>query len=115
MLPAVKFGVDWLLYAEGPVFDHAQFGILVLPSYSDPYWKQPEHERQAPKKSWHSFFGTNRVLTRVFKSLVLVYVEIPPPTAFDAKGEPAGGLSGVLKQYKIREVMVKRYSTNRNR
>lgn len=59
--------------------------------------------------------GVNRVLSKVFKSLVLVYVDIPPPSAFDENGDPAAGLADLLKRYRIREQMVKRWSSNRNR
>lgn len=109
----IKFGVDWLLYYRGPVFDHAEYGLLILPSYSDPYWKAMGKE--APRKSWHWFMGVNRVLSKVFKRLVLVYVEIPPPTAFLEDGTPRDGMGDLLKSYKMREVMVKRWSSNRNR
>ncbi|KUI54733.1 putative tRNA-splicing endonuclease subunit tsp-2 [Cytospora mali] len=109
----IKFGVDWLLYYRGPVFDHAEYGLLVLPSYSDPYWKATGKE--APRKSWHWFMGVNRVLSKVFKRLVLVYVDIPPPTAFLEDGNPKDGMVELLKRYKVREVMVKRWSSNRNR
>ncbi|CAN8096242.1 unnamed protein product [Discula destructiva] len=109
--PGVKFGVDWLLYNRGPVFDHAEYGLLVLPSYSHPYWKA--EGRQGARKSWHWLMGVNRVLSKVFKSLVLVYVDVPPPTAFSESSEI--GLLGALKQYRIREQMVKRWSSNRNR
>lgn len=106
-------GVPGLLYNRGPVFDHAEYGLLVLPSYADPYWTADG--RQQPHKSWHWLMGVNRVLSKVFKSLVLVYVDIPPPTSFHDDGEPKLGVADLLKQYKIREQMVKRWSSNRNR
>lgn len=109
----IKFGVDWLLYYRGPVFDHAEYGVVVLPSYSDPYWTAVGKE--APRRSWHWFMGVNRVLSKVFKRLVLVYVDIPPPTAFEEDGDPKDGMVGLLKRYKVREVMIKRWSSNRNR
>lgn len=102
-----------LLYNRGPVFDHAEFGILVLPSYSDPYWKADG--RQPPRRSWHWLMGVNRVLSKVFKSLVVVYVDVPPSTAFDEDGASRTGMADLLKQYKIQEIMVKRWSSNRNR
>lgn len=102
-----------LLYNRGPVFDHAEYGLLVLPSYSDPYWTT--EGRQAPRKSWHWFFGVNRVLSKVYKSLVLVYVDIPPPTAFSEEGHAQDGLAQLLQRFKIRECMAKRWSSNRNR
>ncbi|KAF9877061.1 tRNA-splicing endonuclease subunit [Colletotrichum karsti] len=108
----IKFGVDWLLYAKGPVFDHAEFGAIVLPSYSDRWWKDSDHE--LPRKTWHWLHGVVRVLSHVQKSLVLVYVDVPPPPQFDAAMKK-GGPAEVFKLYKIREVMVKRWSSNRNR
>lgn len=109
----IKFGVDWLLYTRGPVFDHAEYGVLVLPSYSDPYWKSMG--KQAPQKSWHWLMGVNRVLSKVYKSVLLVYVDVPPPTAFLEDGSPRDGLAELLKKYRIREQLVKRWSSNRNR
>ncbi|KAF6837999.1 tRNA intron endonuclease [Colletotrichum musicola] len=108
----IKFGVDWLLYAKGPVFDHAEFGAIILPSYSDQWWK--DSDRELPRKTWPWLHGVVRVLSHVQKSLVLVYVDVPPPPRFD-EALKKGGPALAFKQYKIREVMVKRWSSNRNR
>ncbi len=108
----VKFGVDFILYQRGPVFDHSEFGVMVMPSYSDALWE--EHEHEAPKKSWSWLMGVNRVLSHVLKALVLVYVDIPPPPVFD-EAMKQGGIAAALKKYAIREVMVRRFSINRNR
>ncbi|RSL89050.1 hypothetical protein CEP51_001388 [Fusarium floridanum] len=107
----IKFGVDWLLYTRGPVFDHAEFGLIVIPSYSDPQWK--ESGKQNPRKSWQWLHGTVRVLSHVTKSLVLVYVDVPPPSKFEEALDK--GIAEAFKMYKVREVMVKRWSSNRNR
>ncbi|KAH7165770.1 hypothetical protein EDB81DRAFT_264124 [Dactylonectria macrodidyma] len=107
----IKFGVDWLLYTRGPVFDHAEFGLIVIPSYSDPLWK--EMGKKTRQKSWQWLHATVRVLSHVTKSLVLVYVDIPPPSKFDEALEK--GFADVFELYKVREVMVKRWSSNRNR
>ncbi|GAO18527.1 hypothetical protein UVI_02054690 [Ustilaginoidea virens] len=107
----IKFGVDWLLYTRGPVFDHAEFGLIVLPSYSDSWWKASG--KRAPDRTWHWLHGVVRVLSHAIKSLVLVYVEIPPPPKYDAALET--GFAEALQLYKIREVTVKRWSSNRNR
>jgi tRNA-splicing endonuclease subunit Sen2 len=108
----IKFGVDWIIYQRGPVFDHSEFGIMVVPAYSDAAWEGREH--QEPKKSWSWLMGVNRVLSHVLKSLVLVYVDIPPPAVFDEEMQ-RGGIAAALKKYTIREVMVRRFSVNRNR
>ncbi|KAK4445744.1 hypothetical protein QBC34DRAFT_412608 [Podospora aff. communis PSN243] len=108
----IKFGVDYILYQRGPVFDHSEFGIMVLPSFSDKRWEKIEHE--SPKKSWSWLMGVNRVLSHVLKSMVLVYVDIPPPPVFE-EAMRHGGIAEALRKYTIREVMVRRFSVNRNR
>ncbi|KAK3685217.1 tRNA intron endonuclease [Podospora appendiculata] len=108
----IKFGVDFILYQRGPVFDHSEFGVIIMPSFSDPLWKEYEHE--APRKSWSWLMGVNRVLAHVLKGLVLVYVDIPPPPVFDEMVR-GGGIAAALKKFTIREVMVRRFSVNRNR
>ena len=108
----IKFGVDWIIYQRGPVFDHSEFGIMVMPAYTDPAWEGREH--QVDKRSWSWLMGVNRVLSHVLKSLVLVYVDIPSPEVFE-KEMRAGGIAAALKKYTIREVMVRRFSVNRNR
>ncbi|KAI5461599.1 hypothetical protein BGZ63DRAFT_357263 [Mariannaea sp. PMI_226] len=100
----IKFGVDWLLYTRGPVFDHAEFGLIVIPSYSDPLWAKTG--KQPAQKNWQWLHATIRVLSHVTKSLVLVYVDVPSPSKFDEALEK--GLVDVFELYKVREVMVKR-------
>ncbi|KAL6897644.1 hypothetical protein GGI43DRAFT_409521 [Trichoderma evansii] len=107
----IKFGVDWLLYTRGPVFDHAEFGLIVIPSYSDAWWKQ--QGRQGPRKPWSWLHSVVRVLSHVTKSLVLIYVDVPPPHKFEEALKD--GITEAMKLYRIREVMVKRWSSNRNR
>ncbi|KAM0270611.1 hypothetical protein ACHAQH_009395 [Verticillium albo-atrum] len=109
--PGIKFGMDWMLYAKGPVFDHAEFGVIVMPSYSHAWWRENKHPM--PQKTWHWLHGVVRVLAHVHKSLVLVYVDVPPPPVFNKAFEK--GPSAAFKLYKIREVMIRRWSSNRNR
>lgn len=109
----IKFGVDWIIYARGPVFDHSEFGIVVMPSYGDKQWAGLDKQEDRTR-SWSWLMGVNRVLSHVLKSLVLVYVDIPPPGVFD-EAMRSGGIAAALKNYKIREVMVRRFSANRNR
>ncbi|KAL6807071.1 hypothetical protein GGI42DRAFT_319968 [Trichoderma sp. SZMC 28013] len=107
----IKFGVDWLLYARGPVFDHAEFGLIVIPSYSDAWWKK--EGKQGLRKPWSWLHSVVRVLSHVTKSLVLIYVDVPPPHKFEEALKD--GITEAMKLYKVREVMVKRWSSNRNR
>ncbi|KAI1764591.1 hypothetical protein GGR53DRAFT_304778 [Hypoxylon sp. FL1150] len=105
--PGIKFGVDWMLYNRGPVFSHAEFAVVVLPAYTDPWWKA--EGREPPRKSWHWLHTIQRVQTTALKTLVLVYVDIPPPF-----GEDLSAVD-ILKRYKVREFIVKRWLSNRNR
>ncbi|KAH7318252.1 hypothetical protein B0I35DRAFT_238083 [Stachybotrys elegans] len=109
--PGIKFGVDWLLYTRGPVFDHAEFGLVVIPSYTDPWWNASG--KQGPQRTWQWLHTVLRVLSHAIKSMVIVYVDIPPPPKFEAGLKE--GFAAALRQYKVREVMIKRWSTNRNR
>lgn len=131
--PGVKFAVDYLLYLRGPVFSHAEFAVVILPSYSAPYWTStPERRiesRKKESKSWRWLHCVSRVQSQVRKSLVLVYVEIPPPSSLKSsvtlplKTKPADdtcladstAISHWLKCYKIREIALKRWIPNRSR
>jgi tRNA-splicing endonuclease subunit Sen2 len=109
----VKFGTDYLLYNRGPVFSHAEFAVVVIPSYSHPYWSETDErknytaEKQA--RSWWWLHCVNRVQAQVLKSLVLCYVEVPPPAS---STDDIGAMFG---QYKVREFLVKRWTPNRTR
>jgi len=109
--PGQKFGVDWLLYLRGPVFDHAQFAVVVLPEYADPAWRA--RGKVGTGRSWYWFFGVQRVVSQVHKKLVLAYVCVPPPEAFERAMQR--GLREALGLYRVREVMVSRWSPNRSR
>ncbi|KAI8963138.1 hypothetical protein F5Y11DRAFT_166558 [Daldinia sp. FL1419] len=105
--PGIKFGVDWMLYNRGPVFSHAEFAVIVLPAYTDPWWKT--QGRQPPKRSWHWLHTVNRVQATALKTLVLAYVDVPPPF------EEGLNATEIFKQYRVREFVVRRWLSNRNR
>jgi tRNA-splicing endonuclease subunit Sen2 len=120
--PGIKFAVDYLLYNRGPVFSHAEFAIMIIPSYSHPYWSEtPERKAECKEKEgrdWWWLHRVNRVQSQVHKTLVLVYVDVPPPWTDDAVGLGTGmevDVGKVLKQYKVREFVLRRWTPNRNR
>ncbi|KAJ5947519.1 hypothetical protein N7466_000534 [Penicillium verhagenii] len=109
----VKFGTDYLLYNRGPVFSHAEFGVIIVPSYEDPYWSETQERRdhvaQKQDRSWWWLHCVNRVQAQVKKSLVIVYVQVPPPpSSFDDIGT-------VLGRYRVREFLLRRWIPNRSR
>jgi tRNA-splicing endonuclease subunit Sen2 len=118
--PGIKFGVDLLLYNRGPVFTHAEFAIVVVPSYTHDYWKQGEGQAyvssvQKPK-AWHWLHMVSRVQSQVKKTLVLCFVEVPPPWADELMVDgQVSNVAAVLGRYKIREVILRRWVPNRTR
>jgi len=113
----IKFGVDYLLYNRGPVFSHAEFAVMILPSYSDPYWSRDaetrEYIRKKQSRSWSWLHCINRVNAQVKKTLILVYVDVPPPLSEAV--EESLGIDKILGRYKVREIVLKRWISNRSR
>lgn len=104
----VKFAVDYMVYNRGPVFAHAEFAVHIVPTYSDPYWKgRADTPEQSP---WWWLHCVNRVQSQVLKTLVLVYVEVPPPVE-----GPVDDVGAFLGRYKVREFVLKRWVANRMR
>jgi len=115
--PGVKFAVDYLLYNRGPVFSHAAFAVIIVPSYDHPYWSETpgrrrEVEAKRKSKDWWWFHCVNRIQSQVVKTLVLVYVEVPPPVHND---DGIINIGKFLKRYKVREYTFKRWVANRSR
>ncbi|KAF2171159.1 hypothetical protein M409DRAFT_19130 [Zasmidium cellare ATCC 36951] len=113
--PGVKFSVDYLLYFRGPVFSHAEFAVMIVPSYTHPYWSTAEGSerrriKEPDQKDWWWLHCVNRVQSQVLKTLVLVYVDVPPPV--EQRDEDIGGL---LRGYKVREFVIRRWIANRSR
>ncbi|KAI9877376.1 MAG: hypothetical protein M1830_004062 [Pleopsidium flavum] len=123
--PGVKFAIDYLLYNRGPVFSHAEFAVMIIPSYSHPYWTatpaRREETQKKESKGWWWLHCVNRVQSQVRKSLILAYIEVPPPedertnTGSDPPVNDVAEVGRSLKQYKIREVSLKRWIPNRSR
>lgn len=116
----VKFGADLLLYNRGPVFSHAEFAVIVVPSYDHPYWSSNEivHAYARPaeaRKPWRWLHMVNRVQTQVRKTLVVCFVSIPPSHGPELYDVVEGDIGKVLKRYKVREITVKRWVPNRSR
>ena len=115
----VKFGVDYLLYNRGPAFSHAEFSVVVLPSYGADYWQKVEERREyvaeKTKKTWWWLHGVNRVQAQVHKHLMICYVEVPSPwRGGEEKGKDTD-IGTELSRYKVRDVTVKRWTMNRNK
>ena len=116
--PGVKFAVDYLLYNRGPVFSHAEFAILIIPSYLHRDWNSPggmSRRRVDEQKDWWWLHCVNRVQSQVKKTLVLCYVDIPSPFELDLEDPSTIDIGQLLKSYKVREFVVRRWLANRSR
>lgn len=108
----VKFGTDYLLYNRGPVFSHAEYAVIIVPSYGHGYWSGTEelreHAAKQQSRSWWWLHCVNRVQAQVKKSLVICYVEVPAPSNIDDIG-------ALLGRYRLREFVLRRWVPNRSR
>ena len=57
----------------------------------------------------------NRVQSQVLKNLVIVYVEVPPPPRDELVDGGVENVTALLKSYRVREIIVKRWTPNRSR
>ena len=108
--PGSKFAADWLLYNRGPVFSHAEFSVVIVPEYP-PDWEAEWGKGSKPEsKKWWDFHCINRVQSQVRKTLVLCYVQVP------LRADLVGGdIATILKSYKVRDIVVRRWLANRSR
>ena len=135
----MKFGCDYLLYNRGPAFSHAEFAIIVVPAYTHRFWNTPggrlrrrnsvverENARSDGRgegggegfgKDWWWLHAVNRVQSQVKKTLVLCYVDVPSPWEIERFVGEEGGVdvTGLLKCYRVREFVVRRWVPNRTR
>jgi tRNA-splicing endonuclease subunit Sen2 len=114
----VKFSVDYLLYNRGPAFSHAEFAVVILPSYSHSYWSDSEEHRKSVQtktgKNWWWLHCVNRVQSQVKKNLILCYVDVPPPLEEHEKFVQ-DDIGKLYARYKVRDVSIKRWIPNRSR
>ncbi|KAI3485458.1 hypothetical protein L1887_51201 [Cichorium endivia] len=112
----IKFCADLLLYKRGPVFSHAEFAVVIIPSYEDeadaqtsPFAPHPN----AGRKDWTWFSTTNRVQSQVLKTLILAHVFVPsikrcPPETLES---PAAFFEALRmrRSYAVKEVAIRRW------
>ncbi|SNX83469.1 related to tRNA splicing endonuclease beta subunit [Melanopsichium pennsylvanicum] len=112
----IKFCSDLLLYKRGPVFSHAEFAVIIIPSY-----EEPEDEVSSPftphpnagRKDWIWFSTVNRVQSQVLKTLILAHVFVPslkrcPPEAIATPDAFYASLREG-KSYAVKEVAIRRW------
>ncbi|KIK49263.1 hypothetical protein CY34DRAFT_797219 [Suillus luteus UH-Slu-Lm8-n1] len=110
----IKFCVDYLLYKRGPVFQHAEFAIVVIPVYEDPedQANSPFTLQNAEPFTWSWLSTINRVNSQVQKTLILSYITIPAESRVSPTilSSPA-----CFAHYSVREVVLRRFIPARMR
>lgn len=100
----VKFGTDLLLYKRGPPFSHAEFAVMIVPTYAD----EEKNKALAPEWWWVSSIG--RVVGGVKKTLVFSYVQIP-----ELSEDEDFDLVKLLKASKVTDIVYRRWLPMRSR
>ena len=83
------------------------------------YWfateERAERTRKKENKTWDWLHCAQRVQSQVRKSLVICYVEVPPPL-IDKDGDEIEekDVKKLIQRYKVRDFIVKRWIPNRN-
>jgi len=111
----VKFCVDYLLYKRGPVFDHAEFALVICPTYEDPADGGDSSKscfQTGQNMSWSWLSTINRVNSQVMKTLILCYVTIPSSALVSPEMLRS---PKCLAHYSVREVTVRRFIPARMR
>lgn len=106
----IKFSTDLLLYNRGPVFAHAQFAVVIVPVFRE---SGPDEASLERARNWWWLHCVNRVQAQVLKHLVLAYVEVPTQSELDRA--KLDGIGAILRGYRVREFVLRRWNPNRNR
>lgn len=107
----LKFGVDFLLYKEGPSFYHSTYAVVVtlleqcVEASIESLCKPP-----TTGLTWREVIALNRVNEAAGKELIVCYVVKPPSLSQDQFK-----LSTCLTSLQVREVFVKRWVPEKER
>ncbi len=107
----IKYGVDFVLYKEGPVEYHSNYAIIVR-LLTETEAKGSFQSSSKDTLTWRDVVAFDRVSSSVVKDLILCHVIIQD----NVEGEEMEHLfPDCLKKLKIVEVLVKRWDPDKNR
>ncbi|KAJ3128257.1 tRNA splicing endonuclease subunit sen2 [Nowakowskiella sp. JEL0407] len=70
----LKYGVDFVLYKNGPLYEHSEYAVIVLPKYQSP---QSEEESKESMLFTQQLMGIQRVISQVQKKLLICTIKLP--------------------------------------
>lgn len=105
-----KYGVDFLVYKDGPVFYHSNAAILVQTVDKDTM--EPIHDPGQPcvPFTWQYLAGLSRINSSVGKDLILFHVLRPSGLTSDELLSPE-----CLRQFVVQEVVLRRWIPEKSR
>lgn len=107
----IKYGVDFVLYKQGPVEYHSNYAIIVrLLTETEVKTLSQQSSSDSTKDvlTWHNVVAFDRVCSSVVKDLILCHVILD-----DLEGQDM--FPDYLERLKIVEVLVKRWDPDKNR
>jgi tRNA-splicing endonuclease subunit Sen2 len=108
----LKFGVDFLLYKEGPSFYHSTYAVVVtlIEQCVEPVNLESLRNPPTTGLTWREVIALNRVNEAAGKELIVCYVVKPPSLSPDQFK-----LSTCLASLQVCEVFVKRWVPEKER
>ena len=108
----LKFGVDFLLYKQGPSFYHSSYAVVVtlIEQSLEPNLESLCKPRVAAGLTWREVIALDRVNEAAGKELIVCYVVKPPSLSQDQLTLPT-----CLASLQVREVFVKRWVPEKER
>ena len=105
-----KYGVDFLIYKDGPMFHHSNAAILVQTVDKDTL--QPVYDPAIPSIpfTWQYLAGINRINGAVGKDLILFHVLKPSGLTDDDLSSPV-----CIRQMSVQEIVLRRWIPDRSR
>ncbi|KAG8181814.1 hypothetical protein JTE90_001469 [Oedothorax gibbosus] len=102
----LKYGVDYVLYKDGPPFYHSTYSVIVK-AVKEQGLREERGQRQF---TWGSLLALNRVTNTVGKGLMFLYVIKPHQVSEQKIITPF-----CISQYKVEEVLMKRWVPSASR
>ncbi|XP_063244102.1 tRNA-splicing endonuclease subunit Sen2 [Bacillus rossius redtenbacheri] len=104
----LKYGGDFMLYRQGPVFYHASYVVVVEVLRAEDWSRHPALNSRS--FSWGSMTTLNRVVTAAGKELLACQVVWPAGVPDDGPASPAS-----LPQFAVNEVLTRRWVPSEER
>ena len=97
----LKFGVDYLLYKEGPPFYHARYSVRI-----------EKICRKNSRISWQYLSGLNRITESSGKELIVAQVS---KSMIECEKDSKISISDILRHIKVSEILIRRWVPSQER